>query len=346
MKKEQKNSQPEASAPGNLSTQSETHQECIDQLINALVKSHLPTSSAVTTVDKCVYWILDLKDKRGMRLAEQFIEGAIFEHFIDGQLTGDACDVGFVTEYDCLREFLLKEGKSPNSPPPLGSHYLVAVTENNFAVALAGMPEFQATGDQGLKESKFMSENKKKSPATASAPGNNHDTTWELTVEAPPQIVVRWLAVRTLEKAEMLKAYEPGGTPKLTYCAWNAETNEDAIYRLDPADSTITQEAFNAERCRLHEKVNATHFACVLPINKPGKACVEGIAVVAKSNQAQTALIIQVKRDAKGRFVGFFEPERWEDEVLDSEKVIDIYFDDRAAKAAPHPSWNYKPGNN
>ena len=345
MKKEQNKSQPDASAPGNPSTQSETHQECIDQLINALVKSHLPTSSTVTTVDKCVYWILDLKDERGSRLAEQFIEGAIFEHLIDGRLTGDACDVGFVTEYDCLREFLLKEGESPNSPPPLGSHYLVVVTENNFAVALVGMPEIQAAGDQGLKESKFMSKNKKKSQPEASAPGNNHDTTWELTVEAPPQAVVRWLAVRTLEKAEILRAYEPGVTPTLTYCAWNADTNEDAIYRSDPADSTITQEAFNAERCRLHEKVKATHFACVLPIKKPGRACVEGITVVAKSNQAETALIIQVNRDAKGRFTGFSEPQMW-DGVLDSEKVIDLYFNERAAKASSHSSWNYIPGNN
>lgn len=337
MKKSKENSQPEASAPGNQSTQPETQQECIDQLIKVLMLSHLPTSRAVTTVDKCVYWILDLKDERGMRLAEQFIEEAIFEHFIDDRLTGDVRDVCFVTDYACLSKFLLKEGKRPTSPPPLGSNYLVAVTENNCAVALVGMPEIQTTGDQGLKESTFMSKNKKNSRPEASAPGNDYYTTWKLTVEAPPQVVVRLFAVRTLEKAEILEAYLSGGTPTLTYCAWNADTKQDVFYRLDPADSTITQEAFNAERCRLHERVKATHFACAFPIKKPGKASVEGAAVIAKSHQGETAFLIQVNRDAKGRFIGFSEPQMWEG-GFDSEKAIDLYFNERAAKASSHSS--------
>lgn len=141
------------------------------------------------------------------------------------------------------------------------------------------------------------------------------------------------------------QAYYPSGKPELIYCAWNADTKQEALYRLDPTDLTVTQDAFNAQRRRLHEKINATHFAFLVPLENKGSECVQGVATFAQSNEAGIALFTQTCCDAKGHTFTSYEMHKLHG-GFDGEHLIKSYFDEREADAAPYPSWNYIPGNN
>lgn len=134
MKTNRTQSQPEASAPRDMSKRPETQEQWVDQRIATLINRHLVRSHATTTDTHCVFWILDLEDEAGKHLTRQLLgkqsPGAAGE---DGRRPSS---VSFATELCFLSALWAEGGNTPLSPPPSGSFYLVVVTANTYAVAL------------------------------------------------------------------------------------------------------------------------------------------------------------------------------------------------------------------
>lgn len=348
MSKKKKNSQPRASAPGNPLQQTTT-QECIDPQIDTLIKSHLELSYDITTDKKCVYWILDLKDSMGMRLAQQFVGNArIQELKAKGPLTGDLRYIGTATELSCLRTLVLEEGKSALAPPPSGSHYIVAVTGNSCAVAL---PSAVTTGHQGLKQPASMNNHKMQSQPEPSAPHQHHEGRLETQSEFSPEQILAAVTMRPLIEANPHEVYRSGRTMAFTFYAVNATSTDspaDELCRLDPSVCRATKSAFDAQRSRILRNLKATHYACAFPLKTDTEVCpgcMEILVVIGRSKDDQCIGCIPVLRNAQGNFAGLGEM-FITDVPHNGEPLIEKYFTQNANKAAPQHFWNYIPGNN
>jgi len=342
------NSQPDASAPGNPSTHPTT-QEQIDQRIDALMKRHLEHSYNITTDKECVYWILDLEDRMGMRLAQRFLGDAVFRNIKEEERgSNNVCHVSVATEFSCLRRLLLEKGESHLSPPAPGSHYLVAVTANSCTVASSTILR---NGHQVPKPPGFMKNHRRQSQPEASAPGQDHKGRLKIQSEFSPEQILAAVTMRPLIEANPHEVYRSGRTMALTYYAANVTNNDSSaeeLLRVDPAVSSVTKAAFDSERCRVLRKLQATHYACVFPLKADTELCTgcqEVLIVIGRSKDDQCVAAVPVFRDARGQYIELGEM-FIVDVPHDGEPLIEGYFTQNATKASSHHSWNYIPGNN
>jgi hypothetical protein len=194
-----------------------------------------------------------------------------------------------------------------------------------------------------------MKKKKEQRQSEASAPRKHHDETLVIKIEAPPEDSLCFFVVATTAlAAQPLEAYKSGRVPGFTYQALNADNLRAGIYRIDPAVSKLTKAAFEEDRCRLHEKVEATHFGCAFPIRSSTELCSgcnEVFVTISESPDEQLVVAAAVLRDAEGHFAGFAQPIAL-DSLVDSERLIEKYFTENAAKAPTGHTWNYTPSNN
>jgi hypothetical protein len=138
MKKNRTQNQPEASAPENYSMPFETVEERIDERTVLMMRDeYRKLARAITTIEDCVCWILDLQDEGAMILAQALHPDVSCEEIKKNALQLNAVPtIGTATEFEYLSIFLKGMGDECLPPPPLGFHYVVIVAAGSHVVTL------------------------------------------------------------------------------------------------------------------------------------------------------------------------------------------------------------------
>lgn len=135
--KNKKNSQLEASALRCPLILSLTVKEGSDARPVVIKDEDLKVAQAITTVENCVCWILDLQDVGALLLAMTLRPHEPYDEFKRNGLRLNAAPImGIATEFEYLRVFLKEMGDECLPPPPLGFHYVVVMTLDSRVVVL------------------------------------------------------------------------------------------------------------------------------------------------------------------------------------------------------------------